>query len=63
MTIDGGYTIIRLIADNPGIWMAHCHLDFHHDVGMVFMLKVGNSKNFPKKPKNWPLCGDYMNSN
>ncbi|PIK43595.1 putative laccase-2 [Apostichopus japonicus] len=26
---DGGYTIIRFNASNPGWWLFHCHLQFH----------------------------------
>ena len=29
---DGGYTIIRFLADNPGWWFFHCHLEFHVEV-------------------------------
>ena len=32
---------IRLIADNPGEWMAHCHILPHADGGMMTVLRVG----------------------
>ena len=38
---DSGYTVLRFIANNPGVWMVHCHLDFHMETGMGFVLKVG----------------------
>jgi FtsP/CotA-like multicopper oxidase with cupredoxin domain len=25
---------VTLIADNPGVWMLHCHNTYHHDAGM-----------------------------
>ena len=57
----GGYGIFRFIADNPGIWMLHCHTESHSDSGMMLMIKVGAEKDLPKKPKNWPTCGSYVN--
>jgi iron transport multicopper oxidase len=24
-----GYLVIRFKADNPGVWMFHCHMEFH----------------------------------
>lgn len=54
-----GYAIVRFIADNPGFWLLHCHIEPHSDTGMIIMLKVGESKDLPPKPKNWPTCGSY----
>ena len=31
---------LRLIADNPGFWMAHCHILPHADGGMMTVLEV-----------------------
>ena len=28
---------VRLVADNPGIWMLHCHNGYHMDAGMMTM--------------------------
>jgi hypothetical protein len=36
-----GYVIVRFWADNPGIWMLHCHVLFHQASGMVMGLQVG----------------------
>lgn len=57
---DGGYTIIRFYADNPGIWLMHCHIDFHAEVGMAVIIKVGNYDEMPSPPIGFPQCGDYM---
>jgi L-ascorbate oxidase len=55
----GGYSVIRFIADNPGLWLLHCHMEAHAESGMSMILKVGQSKHLPAKPKNWPECGSY----
>ena len=57
----GGYTVIRFHANNPGIWMFHCHLEFHSEIGMSLLIKVGQQKDFPKEPNGWPKCGSYYN--
>lgn len=49
-----GYTIFRFIADNPGFWAIHCTMDSYWDTGMLIILKVGESKDLPPKPKDWP---------
>lgn len=33
---------LRLIADNPGHWMVHCHILPHADDGMMTILEVGD---------------------
>ncbi|KAK0066464.1 laccase-4 [Biomphalaria pfeifferi] len=58
---DGGYTIVRFKADNPGIWFFHCHIEFHAEIGMGLFFQVGNKSQFPKPPKNFPKCGDFLN--
>ena len=50
-----GYAIIRFIADNPGFWMVHCHLDSHSDSGLMMILKVGETRDLSPRPKNWPF--------
>lgn len=57
---DGGYTIIRFKADNPGYWLMHCHIEFHAEVGMAVVIKVGEHDQFKPVPKNFPQCSDYM---
>ena len=56
----GGYTIFRFLAENPGIWLLHCHVEFHHEGGMALLFKVGNIAHLPPAPKNWPQCGNYF---
>lgn len=55
----GGYTIFRFVADNPGTWMLHCHLNFHSEIGMALLVKIGSVEDVPKPPLNWPQCGNF----
>lgn len=32
--LTGGYAVVRLVADNPGVWMIHCHIQTHVSAGM-----------------------------
>ncbi|KAK9327921.1 Cupredoxin [Lipomyces starkeyi] len=34
-----GYFVIRFVADNPGVWFFHCHIDWHlaAGLGMLFI--------------------------
>ena len=36
-----GWTKLRLIANNPGLWMFHCHIGAHASMGMNVLLKEG----------------------
>lgn len=31
----GGSATIRVIADNPGVWFFHCHIEWHLEVGLA----------------------------
>jgi iron transport multicopper oxidase len=33
-----GYTVIRFRATNPGVWLFHCHMEWHVDAGLVATL-------------------------
>ncbi|TVY18055.1 Laccase-1 [Lachnellula arida] len=39
-----GYVVLRFQADNPGIWMFHCHILFHQASGMAMGLLVDADK-------------------
>lgn len=34
-----GHFVIRFVADNPGVWIFHCHIDWHlaQGLGMIFI--------------------------
>ncbi|XP_041379574.1 laccase-3-like [Gigantopelta aegis] len=56
---DGGYTVIRFVADNPGFWFLHCHIEFHLAIGMGAIVQSGQPHQMPKPPKDWPKCGNW----
>lgn len=56
---DGGYTIIRFKADNPGMWLLHCHIEFHVEIGMGLLIQVGDKSQLPRRPKNFPTCNNW----
>ncbi|XP_052077018.1 uncharacterized protein LOC127715034 isoform X7 [Mytilus californianus] len=60
MTHDGGFTILRLHAKNPGFWFFHCHFQIHTEMGMGLTLQVGTPSQQPKVPKKIPKCGPWI---
>lgn len=59
---DGGYTVVRFMANNPGFWLMHCHLEFHSELGMGLIWQVGELNQMPAKPNNFPVCGDFTDA-
>ncbi|XP_013378830.1 L-ascorbate oxidase isoform X1 [Lingula anatina] len=55
----GGYVVIRFKADNPGWWLVHCHLEFHHLEGMAMVLQEGEPSEMPPVPSKIPKCEDF----
>lgn len=55
----GGYAIGRFRATNPGLWLMHCHIEYHMHIGMRLIIKVGTKKNMVPPPKNFPVCGNF----
>ncbi|XP_041000731.1 laccase-12-like [Juglans microcarpa x Juglans regia] len=55
-----GWAVIRFVADNPGAWLLHCHLDVHINWGlaMVFLVDngVGELQTIEHPPADLPLC-------
>ncbi|PNY27652.1 Iron transport multicopper oxidase FET3 [Tolypocladium capitatum] len=41
-----GHVVLRLTADNPGLWMLHCHMLVHMGTGMVAGLHIGGPGDF-----------------
>lgn len=56
---DGGYTVVRFAATNPGYWLLHCHLLFHSAAGMDLVIKIGEDSDIPRPPPNFPTCGNF----
>ncbi|CAN4098695.1 unnamed protein product [Withania somnifera] len=62
-TIDvpvGGWAVIRFVADNPGVWLFHCHIDSHLAWGlaMSFIVEngVGEKQTMEPPPPDLPQC-------
>ncbi|XP_043719005.1 laccase-17-like [Telopea speciosissima] len=56
----GGWVAIRFLADNPGVWFMHCHLEVHTSWGLrmawiVLDGKLPNQK-LPPPPSDLPKC-------
>ncbi|XP_073009751.1 laccase-14-like [Typha latifolia] len=56
-----GWATIRFIADNPGVWMLHCHFQHHQMAGMSMALIVKStvqrhSLGLGRPPANMPGC-------
>ncbi|KAJ4431325.1 hypothetical protein ANN_19922 [Periplaneta americana] len=56
-----GYAVIRFRANNPGFWLFHCHFLYHLATGMSTVIQVGEHKNIPTVPRNFPRCGNFLN--
>lgn len=56
----GGWTVIRFVADNPGVWLLHCHLDVHITWGLAtaFLVEngVGELETLQAAPADLPPC-------
>ncbi|XP_020215726.1 laccase-2 [Cajanus cajan] len=56
----GGWIAIRFLADNPGVWLMHCHLDVHISWGLGMAWLVLNGPGLNQKlqppPSDLPQC-------
>ncbi|CAK9328079.1 unnamed protein product [Citrullus colocynthis] len=52
-----GWTAIRFVADNPGVWAFHCHIEPHLHMGMGVIFAEAVRK-IGKIPSNLLVCGD-----
>ncbi|XP_010534627.1 PREDICTED: laccase-5 [Tarenaya hassleriana] len=55
-----GWTVIRFVADNPGVWIMHCHLDVHINWGLAMAFLVDNGvgalQSLEPPPADLPVC-------
>jgi len=55
-----GWAAIRFVADNPGAWLMHCHLDVHITWGLATVFVVNNGPDdllsLESPPRDLPLC-------
>ncbi|GMP67903.1 hypothetical protein CsSME_00027727 [Camellia sinensis var. sinensis] len=56
----GGWVVVRFQANNPGIWLMHCHMDIHMPWGLLMGFVVENgptpSTTLPPPPQDLPKC-------
>ncbi|XP_072954584.1 laccase-25-like [Typha angustifolia] len=56
----GGWAVIRFVANNPGLWIMHCHLDAHLPLGLATVFKVEDGPTtdaiLPPPPPDFPQC-------
>ncbi|KAJ1381550.1 Multicopper oxidase, type 1 [Sesbania bispinosa] len=55
-----GWTALRFKADNPGVWIFHCHIEPHLHMGMGVVFAEG-VQNFGAIPKETLGCGLFRN--
>ncbi|GJX93012.1 laccase-12-like protein [Tanacetum coccineum] len=55
-----GWAVIRFVADNPGTWIMHCHLDVHIGWGLAMVFVVedgpGPGQKLEQPPPDLPVC-------
>ena len=52
---DKGWLHIRFVADNPGVWLFHCHTAWHLLFGQSLAFVVAPEK-IPSEPSGLPKC-------
>ncbi|TVU25683.1 hypothetical protein EJB05_28188, partial [Eragrostis curvula] len=56
----GGWAVIRFVANNPGMWIMHCHFDAHLPIGLAMAFEVQNGPTLettlPPPPADFPQC-------
>uniref|UniRef100_A0A0E0KCK5 laccase n=1 Tax=Oryza punctata TaxID=4537 RepID=A0A0E0KCK5_ORYPU len=56
----GGWAVVRFVADNPGVWLVHCHIDAHLTGGLAMALLVEDGEAELEAtmapPLDLPLC-------
>lgn len=55
-----GWAVIRFVANNPGVWLMHCHIDTHLGWGlaMAFITEngLGELESLEPPPADLPIC-------
>lgn len=54
----GSYHVVRVLADNPGVWILHCHLGWHLAAGFagMFVMQPSVLRNMTAPEGNQELC-------
>jgi FtsP/CotA-like multicopper oxidase with cupredoxin domain len=51
-----GWAITRFVADNPGVWLVHCHYAWHMASGMAFYFVYTPASTLPALPADTQRC-------
>ncbi|KAJ3688301.1 hypothetical protein LUZ61_017465 [Rhynchospora tenuis] len=55
-----GWAVIRFVANNPGVWLMHCHIDAHLGVGLAMAFTIENGfgelETIEPPPADLPIC-------
>ena len=54
----GGYAIVDIVTDNPGIWFLHCHVENHLTEGMAVILNEAQLHQIPS-PQEMRQCENF----
>ena len=54
----GGYVVIQFLADNPGYWIMHCHVETHTIEGMAVIINEALDMQTPP-PDGMRRCGNF----
>ena len=54
----GGYVVIEFIADNPGYWFLHCHIETHQLEGMAAVINEVQTRHNPP-PSGMTTCKSF----
>ncbi|XP_010251700.1 PREDICTED: L-ascorbate oxidase-like [Nelumbo nucifera] len=60
-----GWTALRFVADNPGVWAFHCHIEphLHMGMGVIFAEGVERVRKIPNEALACGLTGKLMMNN
>lgn len=53
------FVVIQFVANNPGVWRFHCHVNIHHRSGMAMLVDVGGNsavEGVRATPEQYNLC-------
>ena len=54
----GGYVVVEFIADNPGYWFLHCHIEPHQLEGMAAVINEVETRQNPA-PSGMASCKTF----
>ena len=55
----GGYVVVAFLADNPGYWFLHCHIEVHQLEGMGVLIEEYDYKKHIAPPENIDTPGHF----